>query len=63
MPIPPEPAIAVTPAQRAPPREPAALAVLGAATNRCRECPLGAGATQSVIGEGRIGARLMRARC
>jgi DNA polymerase len=60
MPIPPEPAIAAaTPAHRAPPRAPAALAVLGAATNRCRECPLGAGATQSVIGEGRIGARLM----
>jgi uracil-DNA glycosylase family protein len=50
---------AVAPPHRAPPREPAALAALSEATNRCRECPLGAGATQSVIGEGRLGARLM----
>jgi uracil-DNA glycosylase len=61
MPIPirPEPAIAATPSQRAPPRAPAALAALSDATNRCRECPIGAGATQSVVGEGRLGARLM----
>jgi DNA polymerase len=49
----------VPPLHRAPPREPAALAALSEATNRCRECPLGAGATQSVIGEGRLGVRLM----
>ena len=61
MPIPraPEPAIAATPSRRAPPRAQSALAALSAATNRCRECPIGAGATQSVIGEGRPGARLM----
>ncbi len=35
------------------------LASLQAATRRCRECPIGAMATQSVIGEGPIGARLM----
>ena len=61
MPIPirPGPTIVATPLHRAPPREPAALAALSEATNRCRECPLGAGATQSVVGEGRLGARLM----
>ena len=59
IPSPPEPAIAAPPARRAPPRAAAALAALSAATNRCRECPIGAGATQSVIGEGHLGARLM----
>jgi uracil-DNA glycosylase len=59
IPSPPEHAIAATPSRRAPPRAAAALAALSEATNRCRECPIGAGATQSVIGEGRLGARLM----
>ncbi|RZL64469.1 MAG: DUF4130 domain-containing protein [Variovorax sp.] len=36
-----------------------ALAVLKAATNRCRECPIGAHATQSVFGEGPVRAALM----
>lgn len=35
------------------------LAALRAATGRCRECPIGAHATQSVVGEGPRGARLM----
>lgn len=45
----------------APPRSKAAKALraLGEATNRCRECPIGAHATQSVIGEGPPGAVLM----
>ena len=50
---------AVVPSRHAPPREPAALAALSEATHRCRECPIGAGATQSVVGEGRLGARLL----
>jgi uracil-DNA glycosylase len=37
----------------------ASLAELKAATMRCRECPIGEFATQSVIGEGRPGARLL----
>jgi DNA polymerase len=37
----------------------AAHAVLRRATDRCRECPIGEHATQSVIGEGPIPARLM----
>jgi uracil-DNA glycosylase len=36
-----------------------ALAVLREATDRCRECPIGEHATQSVFGEGPVGARLM----
>jgi DNA polymerase len=36
-----------------------ALQELGKATNACRECPLGAHATQSVFGEGPVHARLM----
>jgi DNA polymerase len=35
------------------------LALLKAATMACRECPIGEIATQSVIGEGRLKARLM----
>ncbi|WP_225783173.1 UdgX family uracil-DNA binding protein [Xenophilus sp. Marseille-Q4582] len=35
------------------------LQELSAATHACRECPLGAPATQSVIGEGPLHARLM----
>lgn len=35
------------------------LALLKAATMACRECPIGEFATQSVIGEGRLKARLM----
>ncbi len=35
------------------------LAVLKAATMACRECPIGEIATQSVIGEGRLKAKLM----
>lgn len=37
----------------------AALAALKRATERCRECPIGAHATQSVMGEGPIHAALM----
>ena len=37
----------------------ASLAALKAATMACRECPIGEIATQSVIGEGRLHARLM----
>jgi DNA polymerase len=37
----------------------ASLAELKAATMRCRECPIGEFATQSVIGEGQPRARLM----
>ena len=36
-----------------------ALAALCAATGRCRECPIGAHATQSVVGEGPLAARVM----
>ncbi|MBA3590624.1 MAG: UdgX family uracil-DNA binding protein [Methylibium sp.] len=36
-----------------------ALAALRTATDRCRECPIGEHATQSVTGEGPPGARLM----
>jgi probable DNA metabolism protein len=36
-----------------------ALAALRGATDRCRECPIGEHATQSVFGEGPVGARLM----
>ncbi len=36
-----------------------ALAQLKDATQRCRECPIGAHATQSVFGEGPVGAALM----
>jgi uracil-DNA glycosylase family protein len=46
-----------------PPRLPAdpakALAALRKATDRCRECPIGELATQSVFGEGPVGAPLM----
>ncbi|WP_295855491.1 UdgX family uracil-DNA binding protein [uncultured Xylophilus sp.] len=35
------------------------IAQLKAATDRCRECPIGAHATQSVAGVGPLGARLM----
>ena len=35
------------------------LSVLKAATDRCRECPIGTHATQSVVGEGSAKARLM----
>jgi uracil-DNA glycosylase family protein len=35
------------------------LEALREATLRCRECPIGEFATQSVIGEGPLGARLM----
>jgi uracil-DNA glycosylase len=43
------------------PRDPKirTLAQLKAATMACRECPIGEFATQSVIGEGRLKARLM----
>ncbi len=42
------------------PDDPAqALSALHAATDRCRECPIGAQATQSVFGEGPLGAALM----
>jgi DNA polymerase len=42
------------------PDDPAqALAVLHKATDRCRECPIGEHATQSVFGEGPVGAALM----
>jgi DNA polymerase len=46
---------------QAPPPDPPikSLAQLKAATMACRECPIGAFATQSVIGEGRLKARLM----
>ncbi|MDH6594394.1 uracil-DNA glycosylase family protein [Variovorax sp. TBS-050B] len=37
----------------------AALKALSIATDACRECPLGAHATQSVFGEGPVGAVLM----
>jgi DNA polymerase len=37
----------------------AALAVLKQATDRCRECPIGEHATQSVFGEGPVHAALM----
>ena len=37
----------------------AALKALSVATDACRECPLGAHATQSVFGEGPVGAALM----
>jgi len=37
----------------------AALKALSIATDACRECPLGAHATQSVFGEGPVGAALM----
>ncbi|RCW64728.1 UdgX family uracil-DNA binding protein [Pseudorhodoferax soli] len=44
----------------APPRAPArALAALREATDACRQCPIGAGATQSVVGEGPAHAPLM----
>lgn len=36
-----------------------ALAALRVATDRCRECPIGEHATQSVFGEGPVTARLM----
>jgi uracil-DNA glycosylase family protein len=36
-----------------------AHAALREATDRCRECPIGAYATQSVLGEGSLSARLM----
>lgn len=43
-----------------PPDDPArALAQLRRASDRCRDCPLGEPATQSVFGEGPPGARLM----
>ncbi|AMM24732.1 UdgX family uracil-DNA binding protein [Variovorax sp. PAMC 28711] len=42
------------------PADPAeALGVLKQATNRCRECPIGEHATQSVFGEGPVRAALM----
>ena len=42
------------------PSDPAkALAALRGATDRCRECPIGEHATQSVFGEGPVKARLM----
>src|ERR1043165_2964986 len=36
-----------------------ALEALREATDRCRECPIGEHATQSVFGEGPVTARLM----
>ena len=42
-----------------PDRRIASLDALKAATMACRECPIGEIATQSVIGEGRLKARLM----
>ncbi|VWX59395.1 conserved hypothetical protein [Burkholderiales bacterium 8X] len=36
-----------------------ALAMLGKLTDRCRECPIGEHATQSVFGEGPVGASIM----
>lgn len=48
------------PASRPLPHDPAqALAALRDATDRCRECPIGERATQSVFGEGPVTARLM----
>ncbi len=38
---------------------PNTLAELRAATNRCRACPIGEHATQSIVGEGPLPARLM----
>jgi len=49
----------VEPAVPAPARAQRALAELSAATHRCRECPIGARATQSVVGVGPLPARLM----
>jgi len=46
-------------APTAPPRRPVALATLRAQAAHCRECPLGALATQTVWGEGAGHARLM----
>lgn len=43
----------------APRPRPRAIEALRQATNACRECPLGANATQSVMGEGPIHAVLM----
>jgi DNA polymerase len=40
-------------------REPVTLATLKRATDRCRECPIGFNATQSVVGEGPPDAPLM----
>jgi DNA polymerase len=55
-----EPSVAVPrPTHPAPPRAGSALAALSEATNRCRECPIGAHATQSVVGLGPLPARLM----
>lgn len=54
------PRIAVAPAKPLPDDErERAWVQLRDAAARCRECPLGALATQTVWGEGRIGARLM----
>jgi DNA polymerase len=51
--------IAPADAAKAALREPASLKALANATERCRECPIGALATQSVPGEGPSKARLM----
>lgn len=47
------------PASRLPSDPARALAALRKATDVCRECPIGARATQSVFGEGPVGAALM----
>lgn len=54
----PRPAVPVTPMLPADERERAWVQLRDAAA-RCRECPLGGLATQTVWGEGRLGARLM----
>ncbi|HEY2187482.1 MAG TPA: UdgX family uracil-DNA binding protein [Caldimonas sp.] len=47
------------PAMRSTSQQPRTLAVLGAALQNCRECPIGEHATQAVGGEGSRHARLM----
>jgi DNA polymerase len=50
----------VSPSPKPLPNDPEkALAALRRATDRCRECPIGEHATQSVFGEGPVKARLM----
>ncbi len=58
--LPEEPAMTnADPAAHLPESPQAALAALKRATDRCRECPIGEHATQSVFGEGPAGAALM----
>ncbi len=56
----PEDTVSRSPASRPLPRDPGkALAALREATDRCRECPIGEHATQSVFGVGPVTARLI----